>query len=247
MSRAVVQLKNLSKSYGELELISSLSLTIFEGERVAFIGPSGGGKTSLLRIISNFVAPDCGEVFIFEKKINQYHYRDLAKKVGMMRQSLDLVPQLNVLNNVLAGKLGDWGLLKSMISLVFPREKSEAEQALKRVGILEKINEVTKNLSGGEQQRVALARLLLQNSHIILADEPVASLDPARAEDILSLIRDVVQEERKTLVASIHSVEYAKKYFTRVVGIRNGSIHFDLKAEQLSQEQLDELYQIEVG
>lgn len=247
MKREVLELKNISKSYGKIELLSSLSLVIEEGEKVALIGPSGSGKTSLLNIVSNRIGVDSGEVLIFGKNIKSYDSPTLSKQIGMVRQSLDLVPQLSVINNVLAGRLSDWSLLKSLVSLVFPREKEKAMSALREVGIEDKYDKRTSNLSGGEQQRVAIARLLLQDSKVILADEPVASLDPARAEDVLRLISDIVERNGKTFVASIHSVEYAKKYFTRVVGLRNGQVEFDIRTSELDQEKLQKLYELEVN
>ena len=132
----------------------------------------------------------------------------------MIRQQFDLVGQLPVIHNVLAGRLADWGFFKSFWSLIVPQEKQAAYKALEKVGLAEKMTELTSKLSGGEQQRVALARLLLQKPEMILADEPVASLDPARAEDILSMLTKTwLQEEKRNLVTSLHSVEYARKYF----------------------------------
>ena len=143
----------------------------------------------------------------------------------MIRQQFDLVGQLAVIHNVLAGRLSEWGLFKSLIFTYHPQEKEAAIRALERVGLADKYYEQTANLSGGEQQRVALARLLLQKPEIILADEPVASLDPARAEDILSMLTKLVKEENQTLITSLHSVEYARKYFTRIIALKDGHIY----------------------
>ena len=137
------------------------------------------------------------------------------------------------------------GIFQVLLSLIIPQEKKAAYIALERVGLADKISEQTSNLSGGEQQRVALARLLLQKPEIILADEPVASLDPARAEDILSMLTKLVKEEHQTLITSLHSVEYARKYFTRMIAIKNGQIFFDLPVNEVTDSLLSELYQLE--
>lgn len=124
----------------------------------------------------------------------------------------------------MAGRLADWGVLKSLFSLIVPQEKEIARKALDRVGLSDKIFEITSTLSGGEQQRVAMARLMVQKPEVILADEPVASLDPARAEDVLAMLIKIVSEQKQTLIASLHSVEYARKYFTRIIALKNGEI-----------------------
>lgn len=246
MSREVLKLENIVKNYGKIEFLSSLSLVVERGDMVALIGPSGSGKSTLLNLISNLISADSGEIYVEGKPLEEFNNRSLSKKIGMVRQSLDLVPQLSVINNVLAGKLSDWSFAKSLVSLVFPMEKELALSALRKVGIEDKCLKQTSKLSGGEQQRVALARLLVQNPDIILADEPVSSLDPARAEDVLSLMTSIARKEDKTLIASIHSVEYARKFFTRVVGLRDGHIEFDMPTADLTESQLQSLYSLEV-
>lgn len=212
---------------------------------MALIGPSGAGKTTLLNTIATIVKPDKGTILI--DGIASSHYtngKQLAKKIGVIRQQFDLVGQLPVIHNVLAGRLVDWGFWKSFLSLLLPQEKHLVEAALTRVGLLDKMYEQTSNLSGGEQQRVAMARLLVQNPEIILADEPVASLDPARAEDILSMLTSLAKEEGQTLVTTLHSVEYAKKYFTRMIALRDGEIFFDLPTAEVTAFHLQSLYQL---
>jgi phosphonate transport system ATP-binding protein len=242
-SKDIFQLNGISKIYERKIALSSLSLSIKKGEIVALIGPSGAGKTTLLNILANIIMPDQGNLFIDSLPMDIYKSSKLlAKKVGIIRQQFDLVSPLPVIHNVLAGKLADWGFFKSLLSLIFPQEKATAVKALDRVGLLDKLYEKTANLSGGEQQRVALARLMVQKPEVILADEPVASLDPARAEDLLLMLTKLVIEENQTLVASLHSVEYAKKYFTRIIALREGTVFFDLPAEKVTDEALSSLY-----
>ncbi|WP_059170634.1 phosphonate ABC transporter ATP-binding protein [Bacillus sp. FJAT-27445] len=241
----VLEAKNITKFFGEKSALSSLSFIVSKGEKVALIGPSGAGKTTLLNTIAGIIEPDGGEWIISGKPRAEYKSgKSFAKKVGVIRQQFDLVGQLPVIHNVLAGRLSDWGLVKSLLSLLFPRDKALALDALSRVGLEDKLYEETSSLSGGEQQRVALARLLVQKPEIVLADEPVASLDPARAEDVLAILSSIVTEENQTLLASLHSVEYARKYFTRIIAIKDGLVFFDLPTDQVTDSLLRDLYKL---
>jgi phosphonate transport system ATP-binding protein len=241
----IFELKKISKIYKRKIALSSLSLNIKKGEMVALIGPSGAGKTTLLNTLATVIKPEEGKLIIDGAPAEQYKTsKELAKKIGIVRQQFDLVEQLPVVHNVLAGRLSDWGLFKSLISLIFPQDKELAIKALERVGLLDKIYEKTSKLSGGEQQRVALARLLVQRPEVILADEPVSSLDPARSEDILFMLTKLAREEGQTLVASLHTVEYARKYFTRIIALREGKLYFDLPVEQITDDILEQLYQL---
>ncbi len=242
-NKRIFQLNDVSKSYGKMIALSSLSFNIQKGEIVALIGPSGAGKTTLLNTFANIISPDSGELIIDGLPISSYETsKQLYKKIGIIRQQFDLVAQLPVIHNVLAGRLGEWSFFKSLLSLIFPQDKDLAANALDRVGLIDKIYDKTANLSGGEKQRVALARLLVQKPEIILADEPVSSLDPARAEDILLMLIRLVKEENQTLIASLHSIEYAKKYFTRIIALRNGKVFFDLPANEVDDDLLSTLY-----
>lgn len=241
----VLKTKNISKSFDGNKVLDNFSITVCKGELVALIGPSGAGKTTLLNILANIIQPDTGEMLIDGKpSISIKNRKERAKKIGVIRQQFDLINQLPVIHNVLAGKLNEWGLTRSLLSLIIPKDKDLAEKALSRVGLIDKIYEKTDNLSGGEQQRVALARLLIQKPEIILADEPVSSLDPARAESVLSLMVELVKEGDQTLIASLHSVDYVKKHFTRIIGMRDGKMYFDLPTEEVTDLNLRTLYNL---
>ncbi|SDN41412.1 phosphonate ABC transporter ATP-binding protein [Bacillus sp. OK048] len=244
-SKTIIEAKNITKQFEGKIALSSLSFSIKQGELVALIGPSGAGKTTLLNSIAALVPLHSGELIIDNVPLTKYKKGKLfSKKIGVIRQQFDLIGPLAVIHNVLAGKLSEWGLFKSLFSLLVPQEKEIAIKALQRVGLEDKLLEITATLSGGEQQRVAMARLLVQNPEIILADEPVASLDPARADDVLTMLTKIVTEEKQTLIASLHSVEYARKYFTRIISLKNGKIFFDLPTEKVTDELLTELYQL---
>jgi phosphonate transport system ATP-binding protein len=244
-SETRIEAKNISKHFERKIALSSLSFTINQGELVALIGPSGAGKTTLLNSIAGLVPLESGELLIDNQPLSTYKKGNaFAKKVGVIRQQFDLIGPLAVIHNVLAGKLADWGVLKSLFSLLVPQEKEIALKALGRVGLADKADEITSTLSGGEQQRVAMARLMVQKPEIILADEPVASLDPARADDVLAMLTNIVIDEGQTLVTSLHSVEYARKYFTRIISLKNGELFFDLPTEKVTDDLLSELYQL---
>jgi phosphonate transport system ATP-binding protein len=238
-------LRDVGKSYGRTQALAPLSLEIAHGERVALLGPSGSGKTTLLHLLGGVIRPSEGAVLVAGQPLARLNPgRELASLVGTIHQQLDLVPHLAVVHNVMAGRLGQWNLLRSLVSLVSPRERRLAEEALERVGILDKLYERTSRLSGGEQQRVAVARLLVQSPRAFLADEPVASLDPARADDLMRLLVQIVDEDGRTLVASLHNVQHAKAYFTRAIGLRNGQVAFDAPVASLSEERLARLYDL---
>lgn len=245
-SEKIVEARNLSVTFEGKIALSSLSFSVHKGERIALIGPSGAGKTTLMNTLATFIRSYEGELMIDASPASTLTDRKkLAKKIGMIRQQFDLVDELPAIHNVLAGKLSEWGFFKSLLSLIVPQEKALALNALERVGLVDKAFQKTAQLSGGEQQRVALARLFVQGPEMILADEPVASLDPARAEDILSMLTELVMEKNQTLITSLHSVEYAKKYFTRIIALKQGAIYFDLPAKEVRQDQLTALYQLQ--
>ena len=173
--------------------------------------------------------------------------RELSQLVGIVHQQYDLVPHLPVLHNVLAGRLGQWGLLRSAASLVWPQDRWLAESALERMGIADKAWERTSHLSGGEQQRAAIARLMVQSPRVVLADEPVASLDPALSEEILRLLTGLTEDGGRALIVSLHSPDLIRRFCTRVIGLRAGELAFDLPAEAVTGSTLDDLYHLEAS
>lgn len=258
----LVSVDSISKSYPRVDALARLTLTIQNGERVALVGPSGSGKTTLLYLLAGMIQPDSGRINIDGNPLSDLKPgKEMARMVSIMHQSNDLVPQLSVLHNVLAGRLSQWSLVRSLVSLVWPRERHLAEAALARLGIGDKILERTSKLSGGEQQRVAIARLMVQSSRVILADEPVSSLDPSRAQDILGLLTGLVASPSASssassstsgpdspgmaLVASLHSPDLIRKYFSRVIGLRHGQLQFDMPAGDLSDSNLGTLYNLD--
>ncbi|MYC34421.1 MAG: ATP-binding cassette domain-containing protein [Chloroflexi bacterium] len=252
-SEPLITIKSAAKVYGTNLGLAPLSLAIHAGERVALVGPSGSGKTTLLRLLAGAMVPDEGPHTVSingKSPAGLKPGNELASLVGIVSQRFDLVPHLPVLHNVLAGRLGHWSLARSILSLVWPMERRAAQQALARVGIADKINERPGHLSGGEQQRVAIARMMMQSPLVILADEPVASLDPARAEEVMELLVGLVSgnsdggDSQRALVASLHTASLIRRHFTRVIGLRESRVQFDLPASELDDAVLDELYDL---
>jgi phosphonate transport system ATP-binding protein len=235
----------ISKSYAQVRALSPLNFTIQQGERVALAGPSGSGKTTLLYLLAGVIQLDEGQLYINGRPLSHLSPgRELSKLVGIIHQQYDLVPHLSVIHNVLAGRLGQWSLLRSLISLMWPQERHLAESVLGQLGISNKIHQRTSHLSGGEQQRVAIARVMVQSPSVVLADEPVASLDPARAEEMLRLLTDLTTSAGKTLIVSLHSPYLMQKYCSRVIGLRNGQMAFDSPSSEVTEPVLDRLYDL---
>ena len=249
----LVVAEGVSKSFPRVAAVQNVRFRIQPGERVALVGPSGSGKTTLLNLLSGMEQPDAGALSIGGRPLSQrLPRRELAQLVGLIHQQYDLVPQLPVVHNVLAGRFGRWGIFRSALSLAWPQEYRLAAAALERMGIADKIQERTSHLSGGEQQRVAIARAIVQSPRLVLADEPVASLDPARAEEILRLLADLTAGSNgdsplpgRTLIASIHSTELIRRFFSRVIGLREGRLQFDIPATELTPAILNDLYELE--
>ena len=225
--------------------VDGISLTVGPGEQVAVIGPSGAGKTTLFRMLNLTLRPTSGSLSIAGADVSGLSDLDLRRqrrRIGTIYQQHNLVGRLRVVHNVLAGNLGRWSTARALTSLIRPRDPEAAHQALAQVGIPEKLYARTDELSGGQQQRVAVARVLIQNPDIILADEPVSSVDPSLAVTIVTLLRDLAHESRKTLLLNLHSVHLALAYFPRIIGIRDGRLSFDLSPDKVTAELLHGLY-----
>lgn len=226
--------------------LRGIDLDVAPGEAVALVGPSGAGKTSLLRVLAGLLEPTVGAARLGGDSVTDLarSRRELPHRVGMVQQRLDLVPQLTVKHNVQAGLLGRWGALTSLAALLLPVEVPGARAAARRLGIEDKFHQRVAYLSGGEQQRVAMARLLVQDPRVVLADEPVASLDPARAEDLLRLLVILGRDADRALVTSLHVPDLARRHFDRIVGLRHGRIVVDLPAAAATRQALAPVYDL---
>lgn len=245
MSIPMLELKQVSRQFGPLLALNQISLRVQPGERVALVGPSGAGKTTLLSLIGGALRPSSGEVWVLGEnlsRLNARRQRRVQRQIGMVYQQHHLIGNLAAIHNVNAGHLGRWPLWKAVGSLVWPQEVETARQALAQVGLAEKLYARTERLSGGQQQRLALARVLVQNPALILADEPVASVDPARSHNLMQHLQQLTD---KTLIVSLHDVALALRYCDRVVGLRQGEIYFDQPSTEVSPGQLATLYALD--
>jgi phosphonate transport system ATP-binding protein len=243
-------LKAVTVDYGRGPVLKGLDLDIQPGEAVAFVGPSGAGKTSLLKVLTGSVRPRSGSVAVDGRRLDTLspgELRAIRARVGFIHQDLALVPNVRVIKNVLAGRLGWLSFWRSLGAMLFPPRGFvlEAHRILERVGIGDALYERTDRLSGGQQQRVAIARALFQEPAALVADEPVSSVDPARARDVIALLTSVAQERGLTLCASLHDVGLAREFFPRLVGLRRGAVAFDGPADRIPPHAFDELYDLE--
>ena len=210
-------------------VLNGVSLSMTRGEKVAILGPSGAGKTTLFRAINGFVPIRSGQITVDGISLKGLHgrkLRQLRRHIAVVSQRHDLVDQLRVYQNVMAGALGRWSTWHGLRFLLWPKagELAEAEHALDRVGIAQKLRARTSEISGGEHQRVAIARALVQQPSLLLADEPIASLDPELSHQILSLLCSLATETGFALLCSLHQQEYAYRYFDRVIRIQQGTV-----------------------
>jgi phosphonate transport system ATP-binding protein len=242
----IYELRDVRRVFGAGDVaLDGVSLEVQAGEHAAFIGPSGAGKTTLFRILNLTLAPTAGTVAfdgVDTATLAGRTLRAARMRIGTIYQHHNLVGRLRVVHNVLAGNLGRWSFPAAMASLVRPRDVEQAASALGQVGMPEKLWARTDELSGGQQQRVAIARVLVQDPDVVLADEPVSSVDPSLAVAIVSLLRDLAHERKKTLLMNLHGVDLALAYFPRIVGIRDGRVRFDLPPEAVTPDILADLY-----
>jgi phosphonate transport system ATP-binding protein len=244
----IFELVNVGRSFGAFQALSNINLTIHARERVALVGPSGAGKSTIINLLNGTLLPSQGETRILGQNLatlSPRAARRIQQQIGTIYQQFHLVDNLQVIHNVNAGHLGRWSLMRAALSLIWPQAVTQAAQALTRVGIPEKLYARTDQLSGGQQQRVALARVLVQDPAAILADEPISNVDPERSRGIMDLLRQLCQQTDKTLVVSLHLIEYARSHCDRIVGLRHGELLFDAPSSQISQEMIDALYRIE--
>ena len=242
----MIKFDKVNKVYPNgLHALKNISLEINQGEFVAIIGLSGAGKSTLLRTINRMHDISEGSLTVNGQEINDLAGKDLRKfrrKIGMVFQSFNLVTRTTVVNNVLTSRVPDMPLWKSIIGLYSKEDKVIALEALDKVGILDKAYVRADQLSGGQQQRVALARTLAQKPEIILADEPVAALDPITAKQVMDDFKKINKELNMSVLINIHHVDLALKYADRVIGIKAGEIVYDGPATKVDSEVLKQIY-----
>jgi phosphonate transport system ATP-binding protein len=242
----MIKFVNVVKTYPNgVQALRGINLTISDGEFVAIIGLSGAGKSTLLRSINKMHSITSGQLYIDDIEISSIRGKDLRmlrRSIGMIFQSFNLVKRMSVFTNVLTGRVAYHPTFKTLFGL-FPKEdKLLALESLETMGILDKAFARADQLSGGQQQRVALARALSQKPRLILADEPVASLDPITTVQVMDDFKKINKELGITIVANMHHVDLALKYATRIIGIKNGEVVYDGPSDKISDETLVQIY-----
>jgi phosphonate transport system ATP-binding protein len=240
----MIEVSGLTKAYGNIAALRGVDLSVAAGEMCVVLGPSGAGKSTLLRCVNRLVEPTSGEILVGGRPAprSRAELRELRRHVGMIFQDHNLVPRLSVLKNVLTGRLASMPVLTSVLQM-FPRADVEiALHALERVALADRAMDRADRLSGGQQQRVGIARALAQQPQVILADEPVASLDPKTARVVLDDLRRAAHELGIAVLCNLHQVEYAIEFADRIVGIGAGRVVFEGTPAQLDDAALARIY-----
>jgi phosphonate transport system ATP-binding protein len=246
MSEPILSIKNLVKTYPNgVQALKGVSFDVKKGEFLVVIGLSGSGKSTLLRCINRLHDPTSGEVIFHGKDISKVQgeeIRSLRKRIAMIFQQFNLIPRHSVISNVLMGRLGAMSTFKSIFGIFHSEDEKKALQYLKLVGIADKARIRADQLSGGQQQRVAIARALTQDPEVLLADEPVASLDPATCHTVMDYLKKVNEELGITIVCNLHFLSLVRQYATRVIALKGGELVFEGNPNDITEEWFEKIY-----
>ena len=239
----LLKIQGLKKTFDDgTQALRGVDLTVKHGEFIVVLGPSGSGKTTLLRSINGLVQPDSGSINFKDKIISQTTLPFLRKRTGMVFQDFNLVDRLSAINNVLTGLLDTSNKLMSMFYLFTREQKLLALNCLERVGLLDKAYARADQLSGGQKQRVGIARAIVKNPVLLLADEPVASLDPMISKSIMILLRDIGREIGITVICNLHQVDLALNYSDRIIGLSGGRIVLNKLTSDIDEAYIRNIY-----
>jgi phosphonate ABC transporter, ATP-binding protein len=243
----LLSIKNLKKSYDKkIFALKGVDIEFSSGEFVVIIGPSGAGKSTFIRCINRMITPTEGEIIFDGVHLESVSGKALRKQranIGMIFQHYNLVGRVNVVKNVLHGRLGKMSFIQSFLGLFSETDKQEAYALIKKVGLEEQVYKRADALSGGQMQRVGICRAIVQQPKLLLADEPIASLDPKSAKIVMEQIKAITTERNLACIVNLHQVDYAKRYATRIVGIKDGLVVFDGKPTELTDEIIAGIYQ----
>ena len=243
-----IDVERLSFSYGAHPVLRDVSFTLGDGEFLSVIGPSGAGKTTLFRILNGSLRCDGGVILVngvhFESADRRTR-RAIQTTIGTIYQDFALVENATCRQNVLNASLPDMAFLPAVCGFFGKARVAEADALLERVGLADKVHEPVKNLSGGQKQRVAIARALMRHPALLLADEPVASLDPVTGRQILELLRDIQQDQKLTVLMNSHNLELSLEFSDRIIGLTDGSVAFDGTPDQLDEAMIRLIYEKE--
>ena len=246
MPQPVVALESVCKSFagGKIVAVQNVSFTLSRGEFLVVLGPSGAGKSTLMRCINHLAVPTSGRILVNGREVTRTHreLRKLRQGIGMVFQQFNLVLRLSVIMNVLAGRLSYRSAWRSLFYSFTHEDRVIALEALEMVGLGHKAFQRADTLSGGEQQRVGIARALAQRPSVILADEPVASLDPKIARQVLGYLKDISQRLGISVICNLHQIDFAREYAQRIIGLARGELIFDGRPDELTPEVIERIY-----
>lgn len=244
MKDAAVKIENLSFSYNDesQNVLKNINIEINKNDFCVLLGKSGSGKSTLLRCINGLNTLSFGNVYINNTKLTKDNKNKIRTNIGMIFQEYNLVNRLTALENVLCGILSKIPNWRVALRYFTADEKEFGYSLLEKVGLSQFANTRVDRLSGGQKQRVGIARALAQHPSILLADEPISSLDPVSSEEILELLVDICHNENLTVIVSLHQIEYAKMYGERIIGLKDGDIMFDSSSDQLDSKAVDFIY-----
>lgn len=245
LEQPTLSLVNVNKNYGAHKAIRDINLHVNPGDFVVLLGPSGAGKSTIFKCVSQLIRADSGEVWLNEKQINHLKGNALRlqrRKIGLIFQQFNLVSRLSAIQNVLLGRLGHMPTWKANLGLFSEADRQLCLRSLDRVGMLNKAYQRADTLSGGQQQRVAIARVMAQESDLILADEPVASLDPVTSRQVLSQLKEIAVENNMAILCSLHQTDLALEFADRIIAMSNGIITFDKNARDVKENELESIY-----
>lgn len=245
----LLSIKNVSKKYNNgTNALKNISFDVEKGEFISVIGPSGSGKSTLLRSINKMIDISQGSILFEDKNIENLKKTQIElvrREIGMIFQSYNLVERLTVIENVLHGRLGYKSIIAAILGIYSEEEKKEAFSFLERVNMTKYAYQKCSELSGGQKQRVGIARAIMQKPKLLLCDEPIASLDPKTAENIMDYLKKIVTELKITCIVNLHQVDIAKKYSDRIIALNKGEKIFDDKAEKLTEKMVELIYKDE--
>ena len=241
----MLKLSRVTRRFGANVAVDNVSIAVPEGQMVGVIGASGAGKSTLLRMINRLIDTSEGEIVFAGTNVsalNGHKLRDWQRDCAMIFQQFNLVPRLDVLTNVMLGRLNHRSSLASLLNIFSDGERAMAIAALERLGIERAALQRAGTLSGGQQQRVAIARALMQRPRVILADEPIASLDPRNAQIVMQSLRDINRNDGITVVTNLHTLDTARAYCERIVGMQAGKVVFDGGPDELTEAAARSIY-----
>lgn len=249
MTTPSIEVKGLHKQFGDLHVLRGIDYTVSPGEGVVLLGANGCGKSTMMRCLNGLERIDQGEILINGRQVSarmpRRQLRQVRSQVGVVFQRFNLVGNLTAFQNVMFGIMGArrWGLINAMSLTASNEDRERAMACLERVSLADKANQKAEQLSGGQQQRVAIARMLMQDAKIVLADEPIASLDPKAGREVMDLLWEVVRERNMTVICTLHQLDVAMEYADRFLGMKAGRIHIDAPKTATTKAELETLYQ----